>query len=82
VLLINGYRVGKLIAVLESIALMALPVGVLLIESCAFKPTGYHMPTVELAYHLPTGDALAYRHSCGVPQSDVDGEVSVSLRLG
>jgi hypothetical protein len=81
VLFVNGYRVGKLIPVLESIALVALPVGVLLIESCAFKPTGYHMPAVELAYHLATGDALAYAIG-GVALSDVLREVAVSLRLG
>jgi hypothetical protein len=80
VLLINGYRVGKLIPVLEAIALMALPVGVLLIESGRFKPARYHMPAVELSYHLATGDALAYA-ILAIPQSDVDGEVSVCFRL-
>jgi hypothetical protein len=81
VLFVNGYRVSKLIAVLESVALMALPVGVLLIESGRFKPTRYHMPAVELAYHLATGNALAYA-ILAIPQSDVDGEVSVCFRLG
>lgn len=71
---------GKLVAVLKPIALVTLPVGVLLIESRAFKPTGNHVSAVELRYGFATGDALADTID-RIPLADVLRKVAVSLSL-
>ena len=77
-LLVNGYRVGKLVAILKAVAFQTLPVCVLLVKPCRFKPTGNHVSAVKLTDKFSTGDALADPFM-RVPLPDVLREVPVGF---